>query len=302
MFFRTMKRLTDYDPNTNSNMVKIPAPENPPIILKYKIDDQFFGNFDELQNITVSNRKSDVGFTDQKKMMIRMRPGTTQTGNTITGGSGTSTTIFYTDRARVRRQFRGYNSKIWYLNGSTWTDTGMTDFASNDFHFNVINLPLNLDGSTPTTYTSPNDAESAEKVKVAGADPGFGIAGVNVGKILMIMDDTAGGQSYRGAFATIINNDGNQYTLQGSGLITPIKSGCTYKVYESMGAYLQVTDNGGSFDRYLNGVTEHTPFAGYATLGLRTVRAITSTQYVTMQTSFNNVFWTFDNGTLFYST
>jgi len=61
------------------------AEKNPSINLKYKIDKNFANNFDELVNIEVSNRKSDVGFTETDKLMIRMRPGTTQVGNTITG-------------------------------------------------------------------------------------------------------------------------------------------------------------------------------------------------------------------------
>jgi hypothetical protein len=36
------------------------ALQDPPVSLKYKIDDKFSINFDELVNIDLKNRKSDV--------------------------------------------------------------------------------------------------------------------------------------------------------------------------------------------------------------------------------------------------
>jgi hypothetical protein len=48
--------------------------DNPQVPLKFKINKDFSANFDELVNIDVSNRKSDVGFTEEDQLMIRMRP------------------------------------------------------------------------------------------------------------------------------------------------------------------------------------------------------------------------------------
>ena len=45
--------------------------------LSYKINDKFALNFDELVNIKVSNRKSDVGFSEDDKLMVSMRDGST---------------------------------------------------------------------------------------------------------------------------------------------------------------------------------------------------------------------------------
>jgi hypothetical protein len=41
--------------------------------LQYKIDSKFSFNFDELQNIKLINRKSDIGFSEDEKMMLAMR-------------------------------------------------------------------------------------------------------------------------------------------------------------------------------------------------------------------------------------
>lgn len=58
---------------------------DPDVQLSYRITDKFSSLFDELQNIRLINRKTDIGFIEPDKMMITMRPGTAQVGNTITG-------------------------------------------------------------------------------------------------------------------------------------------------------------------------------------------------------------------------
>ena len=54
-------------------------------LISYKITEKFSSLWDELQNIQLLNRKTDIGFIEPDKMMITMRPGTSQIGNTITG-------------------------------------------------------------------------------------------------------------------------------------------------------------------------------------------------------------------------
>ena len=55
--------------------------------IKYKINENFARLFDELVNIEIVNRKSDIGFSESEKMMIKMRPGTSRVGQQLTGGT-----------------------------------------------------------------------------------------------------------------------------------------------------------------------------------------------------------------------
>ncbi len=271
-----------------------PSIDNPPIILKYRIDDKFAANFDELVNIDVSNRKSDTWFTERTKLMIKMRPGTTQIGDTLTWWTGTSRQFFYTDFAKVRRHYRGYNNHLYYNNSWTWTD--IWTFSGNDLNFNTVKLPLMINWSTPTTYTTPSQSAGAERVKLSASDPQFGISGWNVWNTLIIISDTV----YKWVFWTIIANDWVDYTLLGSGIIQALNAWATYKVYDTTWEYLQVTD-WLSNDRYFQWITEHTPFAWFATASLRLIKGITSSQYIKKQVAFNFSMWSFNKTTLYYS-
>lgn len=270
------------------------ATENPDIILKYKLDKDFAANFDELVNIDVENRKSDIWFTEQNKLMILMRPWTVQIWNTIAGWTGTSKQFFYTDFTRVRWHYRWYNNKLWYNNAGTWTD--IWTFSGIDMNFNVVKLPLKTDWTTPTTYTTPSISAGAEQVKISATDPQFGVAGGNVGKVLMIISDTV----YKWVFWTIIANDWVDYTLLGSGIIQALSAWATYKIYDVLWEYLQVMD-WQSNDRYFQWVTEVTTFAGFTKDSLRLIQAITSSQYPHKQVAFNFSMWSFNKTTLFYS-
>ena len=268
--------------------------------LKYKIDDKFAVNFDELVNIDVANRKSDIWFSEEEKLMIKMRPWTVQVWWTITWGSGTSKIFFYTDFNWTRRAYRWYNNKLWYLNNVTWTDIGT--FSANELEFNTIKLPIMLNGSTPTTYTTPIDWGWAEKVAISASDPWFWVVWTNVGKTLIVLSDTAS-SSYKWVFWTIIDNDWTYYTLLWGWITnttTGLSSWGTYKVYDTVWEYLQVMD-WISNDRYFSGITEHAPFAWLATSSLRVIQAIKSNQFVTKQISFNSSIWTFNKTTLYFS-
>jgi len=268
--------------------------DNPQISLKYRIDKDFAANFDELVNIDVSNRKSDVWFTDQDKLMIKMRPWTTQVWNTIAWGTWTGNQYFYTDFAKTRRHYRAYNSKLWYNNSGTWTD--IWTFSSNSLNFNTVKLPVMLNGTTPTTYTTWSVSTGAERVKIAAADPAFGSVWTNVWKYLIVLSDTA----YKWAFWYIIENDWTEYVLNWAWIITTIQSGATYKIYDTLWEYLQVMD-WVSNDRYFQWITEHTPYAWLVKDSLRLVKALTSSQYPVKQVWFNLSYFSFVKTTLFYS-
>ena len=47
---------------------------DPDVQISYRITDKFSSLFDELQNIQLLNRKTDIGFIEHDKMMITMRP------------------------------------------------------------------------------------------------------------------------------------------------------------------------------------------------------------------------------------
>ena len=270
--------------------------EQPINSLKYKVDKNFATNFDELINIDVANRKSNIGFTDLNKLMIKIRPWTTQIWNTLTWWDGTSKQFFYTDFNRKRWHYRGYNNKLYYLDmtDSIWK-TNWT-FAGNDFNFNTVKLPLNANLSVPTTYITPSASSWAEKVKISASDPNFWIPWQWVWQTLMIMSDSI----YTWAFWKILENNWTEYILLWSWITKPLEASSRYKIYDIMWEYLQVTD-WISEDRYFQWITENVEFKWLVTNSLRFIWWITSSQFMKKQVSFNFSMWSFNKCTLYYT-
>lgn len=274
----------------------ITPPEQPTQTIKYRIDKNFAANFDELINIDVANRKSDIWFTDTNKMMIKMRPWTIQIWNTLTWWEWTSQQFFYTDFNRVRRHYRWYNNKLYYLDTSDSTWKSIWNFSWNDFKFNTVKLPLNVNLSVPNTYTTPSVSTGAEKVKISATDANFWIPWQWVWKIVMIMSDSI----YTWAFWTILENNWTEYTLLWSWIIQALSYWASYKIYDVLWEYLQVID-WLSDDRYFQWITEVVIFAWLATDSLRLIQWITSSQVIKKQVAFNLSMWSFNKTTLYYS-
>ena len=114
-------------------------------------------------------------------MMIAMRPGTTQVGNTITGGTGNGNSYAYIDKTRTKRIYRIYNSKLWYLNGATWTN--IANLSANDADFAVYRIPTMIIPGTPTEYTSATESSVGERIKIDVSDTG---GTDNIGKIAVM--------------------------------------------------------------------------------------------------------------------
>jgi hypothetical protein len=81
---------------------------------------------------------------------------------------GNADAIFYTDRARVRRHYRVFDKKLWYLNSNTWTS--IKTLQTDSVKLQVQRIPMMLSGGTPTEYTTGTASTAAEKVRKAPAD------------------------------------------------------------------------------------------------------------------------------------
>lgn len=206
--------------------------------IQIRFGEKYSQFFDEIVNCELANRKSDNGFTEQEKPMIKPRPGSTRTGNTLvpswdiatayttgqivaysnimykalsgsTGSTppsanwsvftgGTSKTYFYVDRNRVSRQFRAFNNNLYYLNGSTWTS--IKAIGTVDIEFSTQRVPMNASGADSTQYTVAAISSGAEKVKKAAGDTLN--ANNNIGTIVIITNGV-----YKGCYASIISYD-----------------------------------------------------------------------------------------------
>lgn len=265
-----------------------------------KIDKNFASNFDELINIDVSNRKSNVWFSDKDKLMIKMRPWTSQLWNTLTWWTWISGQYFFTDFFLKRHHIIWYNNRVYRYDSWTWTDLWV-NFWWNDFFFNRVRLPMNLDWSIPITYTNSANWWWAEQIAIASWDT----TPNPIWKTLIITDDPWNNQAYRGVFWIILDNSWGNYTLQWAWIVTAVKSGASYQIYTNTWEYLQIM-NWVSNDRYFYWkndwiLYENITFSWFATNSLRNIRAIESTQYISKQFFYKNYFIAFNKWTIYYS-
>jgi len=105
---------------------------------------------------------------------------------------------------KVRRNYRVFDNKLWYLNSNVWTS--IKDLQTDSVKLQVQRIPVLFGGGTPTEYTTGTVSSGAEKVRKAPGDPG---GAANVWKVLVI---TSG--IYKGAFAPIIDytSGSSEYT------------------------------------------------------------------------------------------
>ena len=271
--------------------------------LSFRIWDNFSTDFDELQNIEIANRKSDIGFSEFWQMMIKMRPWTDQVWNTLTWSGGVSWQFFFVDFFKKKYHLKWYDKKVWHLNWTNWESLGV-NFVSNNFSFTPMLLPMNLDWTIPTIYTTGSDSSEAERVKKSSSDSLWSNA---IWKYLIITDNSWNAQAYRWAFASILDYDTatSEYTLNWSGITTVLKSWAKYQIYDTLGEYLQVS-NWEEFERYFFWksnwtIVENSSFKWLATLWLRNVKWILDTEFLVKQISYYGSYWTFNKNTLYYS-
>ncbi len=271
--------------------------------LSFRIWKSFSTDFDELQNIEITNRKSDIGFSEFWQMAIKMRPWTLQVWNTLTWNWWVSWQFFFVDFFKKKHHLKWFNKKIWRLNWSTWVDLWFT-FISNKFSFNPILLPVQLDWTIPTIYITGSDSSAWERVKKSASDPLWAAA---IWKYLIITDNTWNKQAYRGAFAFILDYDTTtlEYTLNWAGITIILKSWAKYQIYDTLGEYLQVS-NWEEYEKYFFWkndwtITENTTFSWLATKALRLVKWIQNSEFIVKQISYYGSFWTFNKNSLYYS-
>jgi hypothetical protein len=71
---------------------------------------------------------------------------------------------FYTDKSGIRRHYRVFDNKLYYLNPTNDWES-ILDVATNDVTYNSLRVPIMLDASTPTERTAPAEATGSEKLK-----------------------------------------------------------------------------------------------------------------------------------------
>ena len=282
--------------------------------IKIKITKDFSWYFDEIINCQLWNRRSEKWFIDDNRLIVKMRPWTSKYGtNTLTWWAGTSQLFFHTDFDWNRFAVRWYGNRVYWNKAWVWTDLWV-DFVWNNFWYNTVKLPMNINLSIPTEYTTPSAATNSERVKKAAGDAGWAS---NIGKYIFITDNLWDTQSYRWCFADISDYDSttSEYILWMSWIIwkpdptTPttiiwLASGSKYQIYEQLWEYLQVM-NWAAYDRYFmsswTALTENTAFQWFVTKSLRTIHAITTSQFVEKQVFFNNALWTYNKWTVYES-
>jgi len=269
--------------------------------LQYKVNSKFAFNYDELVNIKLDNRKTDVWFTEEDRMMITMRNWTTRIWDQHDVAWGVSNQFFFTDYHDTRWHFKWYNNKIWRLEWSTWTDTALA-FTWNNFLFNAMRLPIMDDWSIPTTYTCPSTATTDECVVPDATD-----ATTNpVKKILVIVNDPSNQQVHRWAYWEILWVNGSwEYELSWAWLNAAITNWAQYQIYDNFWEYLQIS-NGVNYEKYIliksdQSIVENTSFQWLATKSLRLIGWIKDTEFIKTQLSFNYSYWTFVRWTVYFT-
>lgn len=283
-------------------------------LVYYKIDKNFSGNFDVLQNIKVSNRKSSQWFSDDNKLMLEMRDWTSQYWNTQTWWVWTSWLYFFTDFQRKRHRIKWYNNKVWRLNSSDniWIDIWGT-FTWNDFYFNTVKIPHMVTDTVPTEYTTPSNSSMSELVIKSASDTN---PTSNIWKVILITDNSWDNQSFQWCFWYITRYDATTteyiiwnswilWSLDSTNNVIWIKAWSKYRIYDTLWEHLQVS-NWVDLDRYFYWKTdwtivENTAVAWFVTYWLRRVKALTATQYLKKQVNYNNSYFAFSKWTLFYS-
>lgn len=272
--------------------------------LSFRIWENFASNFDELQNIEIQNRKSDLWFTEFDQMTIKMRPWTVQVWDTIWSWSWwVSAQTFFIDFFKVTHHLKWYDQKVWTLIGSTWTDLWIS-FVSNNFTFTPMLLPMMLDWTIPTEYTTPSDSTWSERVKKDASDTLWTSA---IWKYLIITSNAANNEAYRGAYAAILDYDTwtTEYTLNWAWITSVLKAWATYQIYDTLWEHIQIS-NWAEFERYFFwksdwSLVENTSYTWLATKWLRNVKWILDTEFILKQVSYDNSYWTFNKNTLYYT-
>lgn len=273
-----------------------------PQVLNYNIDKDFASNFDELIDIILEPRKSDIWFSDETQMMIAPRPWTVRVWNVQVWSWWTKWQFFFLDNHSNKFHIKAYNNKVYYLKNWTWEDIWWT-FTWSQVNFNTVLVPFNENHSIPTTFTAPTDASESEMVK---ADPLDIWWANNINKVIIILDDAAWQQTHRWIFWLISWYDAikREYKIWWSWIISPVKSWATYKIYDILAEHLQISD-WASLDKYYfsnwTDLIENTPFVWLATYWLRTIWALTSSWYLFKQVEYNFKYWTWSRWILFFS-
>lgn len=281
--------------------------------IQYKIDKNFAFNFDILQNIKVWKRKSSNWFLDQNKLMLSMRDWTSRLWNEISWSWWNSWMYFFTDFLWKRHTIRWYNNRVWRLdNINEWQDFTW-NMSWNNFNFNTVKLPLMLDWSNPTEYTTPANATWSELVKKAAWDTWWA---ANIWRVIFITDNIWDTQVYRWCFWFIswYDTDTQEYIIWDSWILWTInavwdliglKSWSKYKIFDTIWEFLQIC-NWATLERYYFWksdwtLEEFTNYRWLATFWLRNIKAFSDTQFLRKQIYWNNSYYTFLKWTLYFS-
>jgi hypothetical protein len=269
-----------------------------------KISDRFASDFDILQNISILNRKWDIGFTEFSKMTIWPRPWTEKLWNDLTWDGWVFSQFMFIDFFKKEYHLKSYNKKVWRLNWDNWEDIG-SSFSSNNIFFRSLQLPMNLNWSISTIYSTPGDATTSEAVKKDDNDSWWAW---NIWKYLIVTDNTWNKQAYRGAYALIIDYDttNKEYILSGSWVITQLKSWSKYQIYDTLWEYFQLS-TWKDYEEFYFWKSDWTlvkndTFTWIITKNLRNIKAITDTEFLYKNISYSNSIVTFNKNILYYST
>lgn len=271
--------------------------------LSFKIWENFAADFDELINIEIQNRKSDIWFTEFNNMTIKMRPWTVKIWDDLVWTWWVSKQIFFIDFFKKIHHIKWYNEKVWRLVTDTWTDLWVS-FVSNNFFFTPVLLPMMLDWTIPTEYTTPANATNTERVKKDAADWWWAS---NIWKYLIITDNSPNAQAYRWAFSFILDYDAwtTEYTLSWAWITTVLKAWSKYQIYDTLWEHLEVS-NWAEYERFFFwksdwSMVENTKYVWLSTLWLRLVKWILDTEFLLKQVAYDNSYWTFNKNTLYYT-
>ena len=272
--------------------------------LSFKIWEWATANFDILQNIDIYNRKTDTWFSDFNEMAIWPRAWTKLVWDRITWGTWwVYNQVFFVDFYKNIHHFKIYNKKVYELKNNSWTDIWLS-FSSNNINTQIFTLPMNLDWSIPTQYTTPSDSSAWEAVKKDDNDSWWA---ANIWKQLIIVDDTWWKQAYRWTYWLIQDYDSTnkEYILAWAWIKTALKSWAKYEIYDTLWEYIQFT-SWADYEKYVFwkdnwDLVNNTSFEWLATKSLRLVKAIKDTEFLVKNISYYWYIWTYNKNTLFYT-
>jgi hypothetical protein len=160
--------------------------------IKLEMNKDTIKYFDELLNIDITRRPSDIGLQDDASMMVKPRAplNSIDFGSIPSATQNCSNIFFYTDKSKVTRAYRVRNittnstrthwleyatvtvSTGGFVSFGTWTlllNINNSINAHTNYKFDVVRIP-SYTSAEPTLYSTPTAGTVVDRVSKASGD------------------------------------------------------------------------------------------------------------------------------------